>query len=548
MGASSISLWFVLRGAVHTRSERIGRGWLVLLGAAFAGAGIWVPDVVRGLDQRANVAPSVRGLLHGICGLVVILTSPVAFTLLRPGRWPTRMAWVGLSSLAASLVTLGVLRHWAGAVEPAATLVSVCNRFMILTYAAWIALAARREVVVSRDPLAQYQNIATLQQRSGKGPGVMARRCEHGASWLPRLDVALARLDMASRPSLRGLVDDLFSDDARRLFAAVVEVCSFDWLKQKGLLVERDVGFPSDWSGGDDPPFEGVLNVTGRSIPFDVKDGSGDGQRLLESILEGAAEAEAGRRGVAPPTVHVALDAPSGQKWVEDSFASLVRPFKADLAMNGVAPRIIRLTAGSGTVKVGVDQRVGGSVIGLEEKAAFVAEQILKHASDKALKLHRTTATEFTLIYAKLPGSGHSDFDTYTVETACGFLAARADLPASFVGLVFADMEAGGGQTTILWDRYYTLPPALRALADKVLHVAPRSSLEDRRARATRVSPGHIEAAMSLVGGSCDLRGEDCSARGTIGPVFVYFADGEQLLACQNCRIRFGWPPHTATK
>jgi hypothetical protein len=132
--------------------------------------------------------------------------------------------------------------------------------------------------VATVDPLAQHPNIASLQKVSANGPGAIKRFCEYRAPWLPRLDAALSHLDMASRPSLRGLADDLFSSDDNKLFAAISELLAFDWLKREGLLEERDIGFPSDWSGGDDPPFEGVLNVSGRSIAFDVKDGSGDGE------------------------------------------------------------------------------------------------------------------------------------------------------------------------------------------------------------------------------------------------------------------------------
>jgi hypothetical protein len=127
------------------------------------------------------------------------------------------------------------------------------------------------DVVPIVDLLAQYPNIAALQRASGKTLGAMTASCEHGAVWLPRLNLALSRLDMRARPSLRGLGDDLFSEKSTRLLAAVAELLAFDWLKQKDLLSERDIGFPADWSGGDDPPFEGALNSAGRLIPFDVK-------------------------------------------------------------------------------------------------------------------------------------------------------------------------------------------------------------------------------------------------------------------------------------
>jgi hypothetical protein len=392
------------------------------------------------------------------------------------------------------------------------------------------------------DPLAQYPHIAALQQQSANGPGEIKRCCETGAPWLNRLDRALSRLDMTRTPSLRGLVKDLFSDKRERLLAAVTELLAYDWFKEKALLDEGDVGFPAGWQNGDDPPFDGIFKLPARSIPFDVKDGSGDGYTLLESRLRERVEAEARRRGVAPPTIDLALDAPFGRKWLDANFTECVGAFEADLAANGLSPRLVSLKAKSGTVAVGLDQHAGASVAGLEEKSSFVAEQIFAHARAKARKLRLTTAMEFVLVYLRRAGREHSDFDSYTVEAACDFLAARSDLSATFAGLLFVNMDATPtGTTATLWDRHGNLPQQLSVVADKVLDVHPKSPLDERRRRATRLRPTDVDTTGALVAGSCDLRGNGCTANGTTGAVLLQYAGDEPLHACQNCRTQFGW-------
>jgi hypothetical protein len=97
--------------------------------------------------------PAITGYLHGISGLVAIFGSPITFTLIgrslarseaqfllsRRLLWATLLAWVGLWFFLVSLPVVGLTGQMATPLPP---LVSLANRFLIVTYCIWFMAAA----------------------------------------------------------------------------------------------------------------------------------------------------------------------------------------------------------------------------------------------------------------------------------------------------------------------------------------------------------------------------------------------------------------------
>ncbi len=162
LAGASLSLWVAIRDGLQTTTGRIGTWWLPLVALAYLGAGLFYPDESTGLGlpadpaevNRGAVAPTLNATLHGLSGVIVIASTPVVFTLLYRGlarnphgaaqmrglRWLTWLTWVGLVSFPISLAIYSAVQR-PGSVD-VRVMVSVANRFIILTYAAWLAAAA----------------------------------------------------------------------------------------------------------------------------------------------------------------------------------------------------------------------------------------------------------------------------------------------------------------------------------------------------------------------------------------------------------------------
>lgn len=124
-----------------TRSGLTGRWWFVAISVAFFGAGIFYP----------YIPPNLASYIHGLCGVIVITTFPIAATLYSSGlahnpawissrrwlRWATVLVWVGLLSFAGSLIILGIISQPVDRSNPN-LLIGWQNRFMIVTYSLWL--------------------------------------------------------------------------------------------------------------------------------------------------------------------------------------------------------------------------------------------------------------------------------------------------------------------------------------------------------------------------------------------------------------------------
>ncbi len=150
LGVAVLGMLLSTWRSATTITGLIGRWWFVVISIAFFGAGIFYPY------QPANTA----SLIHGICGLIIIVTFPIAATLYSSSlarspewtesrsqlRWATVLVWVGLLSFVGSIMVLGIL---SGPMDrtTASLPIGWQNRFMIFTYSLWLMIIAWRLAV-----------------------------------------------------------------------------------------------------------------------------------------------------------------------------------------------------------------------------------------------------------------------------------------------------------------------------------------------------------------------------------------------------------------
>jgi Protein of unknown function (DUF998) len=123
------------------RRGRIGRWWFLAISIAFFGGGIFYP----------YMPPNFASYIHGLCGVIVIVTFPMAATLYGSSlarnqawttlrgqlRWATVLVWVGLLLFAGSVIVFEIISQPVDRSNPN-LLVGWQNRFMIVTYSIWL--------------------------------------------------------------------------------------------------------------------------------------------------------------------------------------------------------------------------------------------------------------------------------------------------------------------------------------------------------------------------------------------------------------------------
>jgi Protein of unknown function (DUF998) len=127
-----------------------------VIGIALFGAGIFVTNAI--LDPT----PSMPNSLHTLCGAVVILTFPIAVSLvagslardsaLTARPWllsATALVWLSLFLFFGSIVVSRAIHPNAGRVGPEVFL-GWPNRFLVLVYNVWLILVAGRTLRVPR--------------------------------------------------------------------------------------------------------------------------------------------------------------------------------------------------------------------------------------------------------------------------------------------------------------------------------------------------------------------------------------------------------------
>lgn len=148
-GGAVLALSIDLGPALRSGAGRVGRVWLVALAAALVGAGIFETDPIT--DPRGGAADQ----LHRSCGALVILTTPLAASLVARGLrasegsveprlvWATRLTWLGLVGFLGSIALSRGLHPEAGRAGPE-ILMGWPNRVMVVLYHGWLIAAALR--------------------------------------------------------------------------------------------------------------------------------------------------------------------------------------------------------------------------------------------------------------------------------------------------------------------------------------------------------------------------------------------------------------------
>jgi len=154
-GASVLALLIAIWPFLLPISGTISRWWLVLIVIALFGAGIFKTQPIT------EKASSWVHTLHTICGAIVILTFPVAATLvvrslLHNLLWSasrgllisaTLLAWIGVVSYFGSIIVSGFFHPAAVGSSSAEkygphVLQGWPNRFMVVTYVIWLIVVA----------------------------------------------------------------------------------------------------------------------------------------------------------------------------------------------------------------------------------------------------------------------------------------------------------------------------------------------------------------------------------------------------------------------
>lgn len=148
-GASLLTLLITIWADLPPIAGAISRWWFALIALALFGAGIFKTNPIT------DNTPNWVNLIHGLCGAIVILTFPITATLAAGGllhnsAWSTHktplilvtvLTWIGMVAFFASIIISRRRDPAAGSFGPHVYL-GWPNRFMVVTYVAWIITVA----------------------------------------------------------------------------------------------------------------------------------------------------------------------------------------------------------------------------------------------------------------------------------------------------------------------------------------------------------------------------------------------------------------------
>ena len=152
-GVSVLSLLAALWPSLQTIGGKIARWWLILIGIALFGAGIYKTNPIL------ETAITTENTVHTICGAIVILTFPIVASLIsgslsRNQGWVsskrqllrgTLLVWFSQIAFFGSLIVSRIINPEAGRVGPDVYL-GWPNRFMVVVYIAWLIMVARNSL------------------------------------------------------------------------------------------------------------------------------------------------------------------------------------------------------------------------------------------------------------------------------------------------------------------------------------------------------------------------------------------------------------------
>jgi hypothetical protein len=144
-GGSVLTLLAAIWPDLRTLSGKIARGWLVVIVAALFGAGIFVTQPIT------EPATTTAHVLHSVCGVIVIMTFPIAASLAArslsqhpdwtpvKGRllWLTMLVWLSMFAFFGSIIVSNMFNPDAGRNGPE-VYIGWPNRIMVIVYHLWL--------------------------------------------------------------------------------------------------------------------------------------------------------------------------------------------------------------------------------------------------------------------------------------------------------------------------------------------------------------------------------------------------------------------------
>ncbi len=149
-GASVLALLITISPSLLPISGTISRWWFVLIVIALFGAGIFKTDPIT------NDTKSLVNTIHKLCGVIVILTFPIAASLavrslLYNPLWSANkglllfgivLAWIGVIIYFAAIIISRTKDPKAGEAGHPPVYMGWPNRFNVVTYIIWIIIVA----------------------------------------------------------------------------------------------------------------------------------------------------------------------------------------------------------------------------------------------------------------------------------------------------------------------------------------------------------------------------------------------------------------------
>lgn len=148
-GSSVFSLLVALWHSLQTIGGKLGYLWLLLIGIALFGAGIFITNPIT------DTTTSTTNTLHILCGAFLILTFPIASSLVvgslarkeewsvarRALFWVEVLVWLSMFAFFGSIIVSNTINPSAGRVGPDVYL-GWPNRFMVVSYNVWLITIA----------------------------------------------------------------------------------------------------------------------------------------------------------------------------------------------------------------------------------------------------------------------------------------------------------------------------------------------------------------------------------------------------------------------
>ena len=148
-GSSVLALLVALWDSLRTIGGKVGYVWLVLIGIALFGAGIFATNEIT------DTTPSTANTLHTLCGAFVIMTFPIASSLVVGGLarneewsatrrqqfWVEILVWLSMFAFFGSIIVSTAINPSAGRVGPEVYL-GWPNRLMVVIYNIWLITIA----------------------------------------------------------------------------------------------------------------------------------------------------------------------------------------------------------------------------------------------------------------------------------------------------------------------------------------------------------------------------------------------------------------------